>query len=294
MSSNSRVLGGRIHNAKQTGFTLIELLVVIAIIAILAAILFPVFAQAREKARQSSCLNNEKQLGLAVLQYGQDYDENYPYGALEGGVAGQPWQNISWVNPLLPYVKSYGVFFCPDDDQTGSRTPAWMGQGISYAVNSNYGNWDGTGFPLIGLFGVSLIQAGTTGWIHPNPQTFAAVNYPADTVMLTEHFGKDSSMFGGAFTENASGWGFGGLLGDNAFANPSWTQNSAGQPTCLIPDATRTGAFPVGQNGAVSAYHQGRANFVFADGHVKAMIPSQTNPDPVNQPHNNMWDAKRN
>lgn len=60
---------------KRTGFTLIELLVVIAIIAILAAILFPVFARAREKARQSSCLSNQKQIGLAILMYNQDYDE---------------------------------------------------------------------------------------------------------------------------------------------------------------------------------------------------------------------------
>src|ERR1700712_3723500 len=96
----------------RTGFTLIELLVVIAIIAILAAILFPVFAQAREKARQISCLSNEKQLGIALMQYTQDYDEFYPCGNyVTGGHYGQGWAGV-----LYTYVKSANVFACPDDD----------------------------------------------------------------------------------------------------------------------------------------------------------------------------------
>jgi len=77
-------LTGGVRN--RSAFTLIELIVVIAIIAILAAILFPVFAQAREKARQTSCLSNERQLGLAVIQYVQDYDQTYPPGGKETGL----------------------------------------------------------------------------------------------------------------------------------------------------------------------------------------------------------------
>lgn len=95
----------------RRGFTLIELLVVIAIIAILAAILFPVFAKAREKARQSSCLSNIKQLTLAVLQYCQDYDERFPYrGANCNATArwgGLPLQHV------IPYVKSTQIYQCP-------------------------------------------------------------------------------------------------------------------------------------------------------------------------------------
>src|ERR1700761_6313935 len=90
-------------------FTLIELLVVIAIIAILAAILFPVFAQAREKARAISCLSNEKQLGLGVIQYEQDYDEKAP-GGLNGYGGGS-----GYAGQIYPYVKSAQVFKCPSD-----------------------------------------------------------------------------------------------------------------------------------------------------------------------------------
>src|SRR5579883_2154818 len=86
----------------KRGFTLIELLVVIAIIAILAAILFPVFARAREKARQISCLSNEKQLGLAYMMYVQDYDETFVFGDPSGGKGA----GSGWASSIYPYVKS--------------------------------------------------------------------------------------------------------------------------------------------------------------------------------------------
>ena len=93
----------------KRGFTLIELLVVIAIIAILAAILFPVFARARENARKSSCLSNGRQLGTALMQYCQDYDETLPYGQHEA-----PDSRFSF-QVLLPYMKNEEIFACPSD-----------------------------------------------------------------------------------------------------------------------------------------------------------------------------------
>lgn len=111
------------------GFTLIELLVVIAIIAILAAILFPVFASAREKARQTSCASNLKQLGLAFVQYNQDYDEFYPCNIGVGGYNGN-----GWAGSVFPYVKATGVFACPDD----STQPSSGDTIISYAENYNF------------------------------------------------------------------------------------------------------------------------------------------------------------
>jgi len=96
----------------RKGFTLIELLVVIAIIAILAAILFPVFARAREKARQTSCLSNVKQIVLSTLMYNQDYDERAPWARTQCG--GDPVEaKISVVTKILPYVKNGGIFNCP-------------------------------------------------------------------------------------------------------------------------------------------------------------------------------------
>jgi prepilin-type N-terminal cleavage/methylation domain-containing protein len=102
---------------RKRGFTLIELLVVIAIIAILSAILFPVFAQAREKARQSTCLSNFKQIGLGVMMYVQDWDETYPNNRLfqfpDGGECNQ--KMVTWKSSTTPYVKSLDVYRCPSN-----------------------------------------------------------------------------------------------------------------------------------------------------------------------------------
>lgn len=113
----------------RVGFTLIELLVVIAIIAILAAILFPVFARAREKARQSACSSNLKQLGLAMMMYAQDYDESTPLG-----YSGLGWWTGTWKERVHPYVKNYQLYQCPS--QPLSLPPGGYG---TYGINAYIG-----------------------------------------------------------------------------------------------------------------------------------------------------------
>ncbi|MCS6775676.1 MAG: DUF1559 domain-containing protein [Chloroherpetonaceae bacterium] len=148
-------------------FTLIELLVVIAIIAILAAILFPVFAQAREKARQTVCLSNMKQLGTAVHMYAQDYDETLP-------LDGHTTHRASWVFALEPYLRNRQVYRCPSDRST---------------------NW----FPLPpGVVGRARHTSyGTNMWMAPKPAddptsettgytTLASIRAPARTIYCAE------------------------------------------------------------------------------------------------------------
>lgn len=99
---------------KSNGFTLIELLVVIAIIAILAAILFPVFAKAREKARQIACLSNEKQIGISMLMYVQDWDEMLPVQVGDVSYYAKPGATPNWLTGIYPYIKDRQVLICPD------------------------------------------------------------------------------------------------------------------------------------------------------------------------------------
>ncbi len=146
----------------RKGFTLIELLVVIAIIAILAAILFPVFARAREKARQSNCLSNVKQLMLAALMYAQDYDELLPHDDLDSNASGdEDAGDATWRGMIRPYVKNTQLFFCPSKKITSSPFDgSWndFGQNAGYAMN--VAHWEDG--PAAGMHspytGVSLAQ----------------------------------------------------------------------------------------------------------------------------------------
>lgn len=117
------------------GFTLIELLVVIAIIAILASILFPVFSKAREKARQSACQNNLREISVAFLQYSEDNDEHFPVGI--AGTSGE-----GWAGTVYPYLKSTGMFKCMDDSTSQTSNTLTV---VSYGYNSNLASVNGPG-----------------------------------------------------------------------------------------------------------------------------------------------------
>jgi prepilin-type N-terminal cleavage/methylation domain-containing protein/prepilin-type processing-associated H-X9-DG protein len=263
--------------SRRTGFTLIELLVVIAIIAILAAILFPAFASAREKARQTSCLSNEKQLGLAILAYSEDYDEAYPDGAISRGNALAPFgTGMGWAGQTYPYYKSLGVLDCPDDPTKVKVGGAFPYQGnkttyfpVSYAINFNLAGW---------------------------PQ--GKLSAPSQTVLLFEVQGdqtvpSDSSENSQGYTcsngaicmLSASGNGLDAGITGNNFLGPiaqNMTPFFADSIHPVLPLVYATGLLGARNNGvpdfdygSKSGRHSGGSNFLAADGHAKWFRPEQ-------------------
>jgi len=159
---------------KRSGFTLIELLVVIAIIAILAAILFPVFAQAREQARMSTCLSNFKQMGLGVMMYVQDWDETYPTSRLYhlpgGSDCGQ--KIVTWKSETAPYVKNIGVYKCPSNKHNNQPDETKGDDSVGLPV-----------FPISYAYSGSALWSTTSGQV---PITLGAIPEPARFIMLVE------------------------------------------------------------------------------------------------------------
>ena len=175
-------------NQKIPAFTLIELLVVIAIIAILAAILFPVFARARENARRSSCLSNMKQIGLGIIQYAQDYDETFP-------PARTTLTSVSWRWMIQPYLKSTQVNSCPS--RSGDQT-ATGGNGLTFEI-SYAGNWcRGAGTTGVNSYsnGYGAFSNDDTGLPlaeFPNPSTTIHVVEVTQTRQSTIEFPSDAA-----------------------------------------------------------------------------------------------------
>jgi len=162
-------------HTRTRGFTLIELLVVIAIIAILAAILFPVFAQAREAARKASCTSNLKQIGLGLQMYQSDYEGMFPPSQLPSSGA-----NVSWPTMVHPYVKNEGVFVCPSGERStvgrdlgNGVTGTYLGVTDTACVPNTFSLWgDGTSLSLPGMvnrlsYGRNFIPDTAAAWATP-------------------------------------------------------------------------------------------------------------------------------
>lgn len=208
---------------RKNGFTLIELLVVIAIIAILAAILFPVFAQAREKARQSGCLSNLKQLSTAAIMYAQDYDETLPNAQWIGPAAFPPnWYFGESSRDLLEtYTKNQGIFTCISDTELAGLVLRSTGKtfGLSYQYHGNpLGNGnnitkriyfnDNNGKPMAERNGAVPLSTQDMVGQRTSPvrgTTFAAVVNPAQNWMFADawpgvHGSEETSYFKGTRT----------------------------------------------------------------------------------------------
>jgi prepilin-type N-terminal cleavage/methylation domain-containing protein/prepilin-type processing-associated H-X9-DG protein len=215
----------------KKGFTLIELLVVIAVIAILAAILFPVFARARENARRSSCMSNLKQQGLAMIMYAQDYDEHLT--ALDLANAGIVLPNGSksstalWFQMLYPYMKNIQIMNCPSESSV-----IWTSGSYTGLVPSGY-NYTAPTWVCSSNCGVSMGPENKAG------ASLASIEDASGTILITDSKYYYSLMPG----------------------TPRTAVNADGS-NCVSPSYS---------GGCTSARHLDTVNALFVDGHVKSM-----------------------
>ncbi len=242
----------RLASRTVKAFTLIELLVVIAIIAILAAILFPVFGRARENARRSSCQSNLKQIGLGMMLYTQDFDERYPVGIMANPNSGTRYWGSGWAGQAYPYIKSTQVYVCPNDTtQATTNTVGGVTYNltpVSYAINFAIG-----------------------------PTPLSAFANPTDTSVFIEIRGQQVNVTD-PLEAGTKTYHSGSDFSDQAVFN-----NMAGAPNCCKNNAA--GGFnyasgrPLGDRDHQAKFddpprHFDGSNWLMADGHVKFLRPS--------------------
>jgi prepilin-type N-terminal cleavage/methylation domain-containing protein/prepilin-type processing-associated H-X9-DG protein len=286
----------------KKAFTLIELLVVIAIIAILAAILFPVFAQAKLAAKKTSALSNVKQVGLGVIMYNNDYDGEYDIGCPDewwypGSIhqVGGAW---SW--DIAPYLKNAGILTEATDSPGEQSWQTWFKGSpvveVSFASNG-YMAWNPSDshWDLFGLMG--MCQGATDsqggGWMGRDRMTESQTTQPAATVLLANRKGGDDYFGQGDMVSGVTWWDYSGagLIPNGVAVNNATTKYNAS-----LGGYTGTGTWLVNadvRNGAISTNFSNQAPMVFCDGHAKSMNPIQTNPNPNTLPQSNMWNAVR-
>jgi prepilin-type N-terminal cleavage/methylation domain-containing protein len=285
----------------KKGFTLIELLVVIAIIAILAAILFPVFAQAKAAAKKTQALSNIKQLGLANMMYMGDFDDRFCYAV------GNAWwgeTDGNWVMNTQPYVKTYGLLLDPTDPKSKATWDTWMKGTDSWATSTFLpisfganGLTRGNFWPNVTRGPMGLDQP---SWLGQTTATSTTVTKPAETIMLASH-NDGQRMYGtGLYFSGFDWWdgpwaggGNGGLIPDGGTQQADGWDKSGGRDGTPYKSQNNYVYNQNNHDGGVSMNYAGNGVFVFCDGHAKAMKPVQTNPNGKDRPNDNMWDAYR-
>lgn len=280
----------------RAAFTLIELLVVIAIIAILAAILFPAFARARENARKTSCLSNMKQIGLGIEQYRQDYDGTYPmaYFYVNGTSSANGY--IQWTGSLQPYVKSEQLFVCPSDANGGvSPTNCTVATRPGCNAGQTYqtAGVNDVQVPRLSYIANESLMPRKKGSTvaHLNTVNESAVESVATTILVSEMANNYNSMNGSSTSGGTaikshrptSGYA-GNAAGTSEYDAETVTTPSTAiyaVPVGAALDAikTPTATGPHIQYAQLDRHFDG-SNHLFADGHAKWLKPAATlNPD---------------
>ncbi len=296
--------------SRKAAFTLIELLVVIAIIAILAAILFPVFAQAKAAAKKISALSNMKQIDLGVQMYATDSDDIFPIGS--SGCWWQP-EDGGWVVGTTPYIKNYPIFLDASDPMNTELWASWLqpanGYGISFASNGLIING-----ALHGPIGMDQAvedkrpdgSCDAKPWMSSGTMSSTQVTHPGSSILLATRYASNelwgpSDLISGSVGVNGPTGNVNSLaVGWDGSGFPQAVPDGALDPTqaYIIPSFWNVGVsnYVVNKNqqwGSISAVYANDANFAFTDGHAKTLPPVATDPNSITAPQENMWDALR-